>query len=98
MTGTLAQEGKPYRGYQGLETYLADVAAIWDELELLPSEFHDLDEERVLVLGRVRAKRGSTLIDSPSAWLWRIREGKVVEAEVFGDPEAAISLLRDADD
>ena len=98
MTGTIAQEGKPYRGYAWLEAYLADVAAVWDELELLPAEFHDLDDERVLVLGRVRAKRGSTLIDSPSAWVWRVRDGKVVEAEVFSDPDVAIRLLGDAAD
>lgn len=94
VTGELAQRGEPYRGAEGIEAYLADVGEIWDELELLPVEFHDLDDERVLVLGRVRARRGTTLVDSPNAWLWTIREERIVSAEVFGDPEAATALLR----
>lgn len=93
VTGALAREGEPYVGPDGLAAYIGDVSEIWDELELLPAEFHDLDDDRTLVFGRVRARRGSTLIDSPNAWVWRVREGKVVSAEVFGDPEAATALL-----
>ncbi len=93
VTGALAREGEPYVGLDGLLAYMRDVGDVWDELELLPAEFHDLGDDRTLVFGRVRARRGSTLIDSPNAWLWRVREGKVVAAEVFGDPEAATALL-----
>jgi ketosteroid isomerase-like protein len=93
VTGALARDGKPYVGVDGVAEYIGDVGEVWDELELLPAEFHELDEERTLVFGRVRARRGSTLIDTPNAWLWRVRDGKVVSAEVYGDPEAAIELF-----
>jgi ketosteroid isomerase-like protein len=94
VTGELAERGEPYRGDAGLETYLADVANVWDQLEITPVEFHDLDSERVLVLGRVLARRGTTLVDSPNAWLWTIRDERIARAEVFSDPESATALLR----
>jgi ketosteroid isomerase-like protein len=93
VTGALAHGGKPYVGVEGVAEYISDVGQVWDELELLPAEFHQLDEERTLVFGRVRARRGSTLVDSANAWLWRVREGKVLSAEVYGDPESAIALF-----
>jgi len=94
VTGELAERGEPYCGEAGLETYLTDVANVWDELELTPAEFHDLDSERTLVLGRVLARRGTTLVDSPNAWLWTIRDERITRAEVFSDPESATALLR----
>jgi ketosteroid isomerase-like protein len=97
VTGALARDGRPYSGLGGVAEYIRDVGEVWDELELLPAEFHDLDEERTLVFGRVRARRGSTLIDTPNAWLWRVRDGKVISAEVYGDPEAAIALFGEPD-
>lgn len=93
VTGALAHGGEPYRGLDGVEQYMRDVVAVWDELELVAGEFHDLDEQRTLVFGRVRARRGTTLVDSPNAWLWRVRDDRVVSAQVFGDPEAAVALL-----
>jgi ketosteroid isomerase-like protein len=93
MTGALANRDEPYRGHEGLAAYLRDVGEVWDELELTPSEFHKLEDGGILVFGRVRARRGSTLIDSSNAWLWHLREGKVASAQVFGDAGSAISLL-----
>jgi ketosteroid isomerase-like protein len=98
VTGELVERSEPYCGEAGLETYLADVANVWDELELTPAEFHDLDSERVLVLGRVLARRGTTLVDSPNAWLWTIRDERIARAEVFSDPESASALLRPTGD
>lgn len=93
VTGALAHGAEPYRGIDGVGQYMQDVTEVWDELELIPGEFHRLDAERTLVFGRVRARRGSTLVDSPNAWLWRVRGNRVLSAQVFGDPEAAVALL-----
>jgi ketosteroid isomerase-like protein len=93
VTGALAHGGEPYVGVEGVAEYISDVGKVWDELKLLPAEFHQLDKERTLVFGRVLARRGSTLIDTPNAWLWRVRDDKVLSAEVYGDPEAAIALF-----
>lgn len=97
ITGVVSGREGPYRGFEGLEAYLRDVAENWEELELIPAEFHDQEDEGVLVFGRARARRGSTIIDSPTAWLWRLRGERVTSVHVFGDAESANALLEARD-
>ena len=92
VTGLVAGREEPYRGLDGIEAYLDDVRSMWDEIELIPQRFNQLDRGRVLVFGRVRARRGSSLIDAPNAWLWMLREGRVASAQVFSDPQDAARL------
>ena len=97
VTGLIAGHSEPYRGFEGIERYLDDVRSLWDEIELIPQKFNQLDRGRVLVFGRVRARRGSSLIDAPNAWLWTLREGRIASAQVFSDPQDAAKLRREAD-
>lgn len=96
MTALLAGRREPYRGHEGVAHYIADVSRVWDELELDPVDFHELDTGGVLVFGRVRARRGSMRVDSANAWLWHLRDGKIELVEVFGDPSDAAALVRSA--
>ena len=93
MTGILAERSEPYRGHEGIAEYLDDVTKVWDELELEPVEFHQLDSGGVLVYGRVRARRGTMRVDSANAWLWRLDDEMVVAVEVFGDLGEAAAVL-----
>ncbi len=93
MTGILAERSEPYRGHAGIAEYLDDVTKVWDELELEPVEFHQLDSGGVLVYGRVRARRGTMRVDSANAWLWRLEDEMVAAVEVFGDLGEAAAVL-----
>jgi ketosteroid isomerase-like protein len=62
VTGMIAGRTEPYRGYDGIKEYLDDVSELWDEIELLPKEFHELSDTRLVVFGRVRARRASSAI------------------------------------
>jgi ketosteroid isomerase-like protein len=93
VTGMIAGRDEPYRGHQGLMEYLRDVAELWDEIELLPGDFHELSDSRLVVFGRVRARRELAVIDAPNAWLWEVAEGRIRSARVFGDPQNARELL-----
>lgn len=81
----------PYVGPGGLHEYLDDVAQIWEELVITPSELehrHGL----VLVRGRAYARsRERGIRDVPVAWIWEVRGGRFVRGEVFIDPEQAVS-------
>jgi len=88
VTGMLAGREEPYRGRAALADYLRDVAEVWDEIELLPQELVEIDEGRVLVFGRVRARRRNSRIDTPNAWMWELRRGKVVLVRVYAEPSA----------
>jgi ketosteroid isomerase-like protein len=88
VTGMLAGREEPYRGREALADYLRDVAEVWDEIELLPQELVELDGERVLVFGRVRARRRNSRIDTPNAWMWKLRGEKVIFVRVYAEPTA----------
>ena len=93
VTGMVAGRSEPYRGHDGLVEYLRDVGELWDEIELLPTDFHELSDSRLVVFGRVRARRELAVIDPPNAWLWEVGEGRIRSARVFGDPQGARELL-----
>lgn len=93
VTGVLAGRSEPYRGRREIEQYLGDLAETWDEIELTPQRFYRLAGERLLVFGRVRARRGNRLVDAPNAWLWSLGDGQICSVNVFGDLQEAWSLL-----
>jgi ketosteroid isomerase-like protein len=79
-----------YRGPEGLRTYFADVASIWEELQVIPQEYKAIGD-RVLVSGRVYARgKGGYVIDSATDWVWRVRDGKILWGAVFTDRDEAL--------
>lgn len=93
VTGMVAGRDKPYRGHEGLIEYLRDVSEMWDEIELTAADFHELSDTRLVVFGRVGARRELAVIDAPNAWMWEVGEGRIRSARVFGDPQSARELL-----
>ena len=89
----LRRHGCDEEHIKGIKEYLTDVCEMWDEIELLPTEFHELSDTRLIVFGRVRARRELAVIDAPNAWLWEVGEGRIRSARVFGDPQGARELL-----
>jgi ketosteroid isomerase-like protein len=93
VTGLMAGRREPYRGREGLEQYMRDLSATWKRIELQPQTFQPLDGGRTLVFGRVRAWHERGLLDSSNAWLWTLRDGRVVAVQVFADPSEARELI-----
>jgi ketosteroid isomerase-like protein len=91
-TGRLAGRAEPYRGHEGLRTYLADVARVWQELRSEPDEYIELDD-RVLCTGRVYAWGVGRVIDAPAGWVWRLRDGLLVEGHVYETRRAAYEAV-----
>ena len=94
VTGLLAGRDEPYRGHEGIAEYLSDTEEVWKRLELFPREFQELDEERMMVFGRVRAWHERGFLDSANAWLWTVAEDKVTAVQVFANPGDARTFLR----
>ncbi|MEA2286126.1 MAG: hypothetical protein QOJ21_2169 [Solirubrobacteraceae bacterium] len=87
-TGRIAGRDAPYVGHEGLRRYLADVARVWEELHSEPDVFIELDD-RVLCTGRVYAWGVGRAIDAPAGWVWRVRDGRLVEGQVYETRRAA---------
>ena len=91
VTAEVVGRDAPYRGAAGLRDYLADVAQVWEELQIKASEV-DVDGDSLLVRGRAYARsRELGIRDVPVAWIWAVRDGRFVRGEVFPDPEQALA-------
>jgi len=91
-TARVAGRGGPYRGHEGLRTYLADVARVWEELRSEPDEFLEVGDV-VVCTGRVYAWGVGRVIDAPAGWVWRLRDGLVVEGHVYETRRAAYEAV-----
>jgi ketosteroid isomerase-like protein len=90
-TADIANEGKPYVGHAGMLKYYDDVARVWKELEVTPTEIREVDEA-ILVIGRVYGRgEGGYIQDSPAQWVMRFRGDKVRSIRVFTNRTAAFA-------
>jgi ketosteroid isomerase-like protein len=71
---------------------MQDVTEVWEAVTLFPEEFRDLGE-RVLALGRVRARGGGIRIDNPTGWVWQMRDGRIASCRVYGSHEEALAAV-----
>lgn len=96
VTAEAVGRDAPYGGRAGLRDYLADVAQVWEELQISPSEV-EARGQTLLVLGRVYARsRELGIRDVPVAWIWQVRNGLFVRGEVFPDPEQAVERFAES--
>jgi ketosteroid isomerase-like protein len=84
-------EGKAYRGHDGLREMLADFDQDWEFVRMDADEFRDAGDQ-VVVLGRLRARGRISRVDLdvPMGFVWRLRDGKVVYARSFSEPDDAL--------
>ena len=92
VTGEHAGRTEPYRGHDGMREYFRDVAEVWEELNLTPREFRE-SGDLILVTGKVSARSRSRTVTGSTGWLWRVRDGKVIFARVYGSAADATAAL-----
>lgn len=94
-TATLLNEGRCYRGHEGMRRYLRDAAALWQELEVDPQKLREVGNH-VVALGRVRARAHDGMeLDTPAAWVWRIEAGMITWGCAYGDPDQMPRALQE---
>ena len=86
--------GKTYHGHEGLAELLRDLASDWRLFESYPEDFREVGDH-ILVLGRVRARRAADEheFDSPTAWIWEMRDGRALRLQAYSDPAKALEAL-----
>lgn len=85
--GTGARSGRtmPYRGLDGMRGYFADVAAVWEELVVLPGELR-VAGNGVIVFGTVRGRLRdeAEVLERPVIYVFKLREGLLRTGRVVG--------------
>jgi ketosteroid isomerase-like protein len=89
VTGDHAGRTEPYRGHDGIRAYFRDVAAVWDELRIVPGEYRQAGDT-ILVTGRVSARSPARIVAGSTGWIWRVADGQVTYARVY--PSAADAM------
>ncbi len=105
VAGGLAENGEvvfppslPWGGtYEGPDAFgdvLAEVVGSFAEFKAKPEMVLGADDDHVVVVANIRArsKKGERL-ESRVAWVYRLREGKIVRAEAFPDTAAIVEAL-----
>lgn len=88
-----ALEGTSYKGEDGIRAWMEEMKREWDYFETRPEEFHDLGDERVLILGTwtVRGRGSGVQLDSEEAtWLFGFKAGKIERMQTFTDRKKAL--------
>lgn len=93
-TARRVERREPYRGYAGAQQYLADVAAVWERLEVEPGDLR-VAGNGVVAFGTARGVSGGTEIEVPVIWVFKLRAGRVLSARVVATAaEAEVALAR----
>lgn len=96
-------EGFPYADqnpYIGPEAVLngvfARIGAEWEYFNLTDIQLHDMSGNMVLATLRYKAKHKTTgkVIDSQTAHLWTLRDGKITAFQQFTDTKQAAAVVR----
>jgi len=83
-------------GRDGIREYFRDVAGVWDELRLTPTEFRQVGHT-VLVTGKVSARSPARLIAGSTGWIWRVCDGKIAYGRVYPSAAEAVAALEALD-
>jgi ketosteroid isomerase-like protein len=77
LEGTARRIGRtePYMGHDGMREYFADVARLWDELEIHADDFRVIPGS-VIVMGVVDGRIGGERVRRAAMWTWRMRDGR----------------------
>ena len=82
------------RGREEIREFLEDTAASGTVLEPSTFRFEANDAGQVAVFGRLRVRGPEGIKDTPAAWIYTLKDGKVVRAEAFkstAEAEAAFN-------
>ena len=92
-----ALEGVAYTGPNAFREFWADATDAWSQLSIEVERVTDL-EERVLVIGRLRATaRGSGAgVETPVGWVVTFHSDSVTEFRTYPSREAALEAVAEA--
>src|SRR6185295_4663044 len=80
-----------YDGYEGVDRFTSDVAEVWDQFSVESVELIDADPHVVAVMQvRGRGQGSGIEVESQLAWVWTLRDGRILRVEGDFDRESAL--------
>jgi len=96
MTAQVTRAGEPYRGHDGMLSYMADVEEQWEELTVRPTQIKAAGNA-VVALGLVSGRGvAGAFEDAPTTWMFKFRGDRVAHAQIFSDTAHVLDALGEA--
>jgi len=86
--------GGTYAGPDGFRDFLTKLGDSWDQFSATPEKVLGADDNHVVVLAKTkgRTKAGAT-IEGRTIWIYQLRDGRIADAESFGDTAQVLEAL-----
>ena len=87
---------EPRFGHEGVREYMTILGEAIEDYRMVPEEFIDAGEDRVLVFSREGGRgrgSGAEVISQPTAHLWTIRNGKAVFLQSYWERADALEAV-----
>ena len=87
-----------YPGRAGITEWFSSFIEAWEEFSWTPQEFIELDDDRMIVVNRLRMRgKGSGVdVEATGAQLWTFRDGKPIRIKVFQSRSDALEAAGQA--
>lgn len=83
VPGTASAVGRdgPYRGHEGIAEYFADIARVWEHLEMHPHDVRAVAGS-IIVFGEVHGRTTAGQdVRRRVVWSWRLCDGRVISVQ-----------------
>lgn len=86
--------GGTYAGQEGFQDFLAKLRDSFEVFTSTPQKVLGADDNHVVVLAKTKARtKGGATVEGSVVWLYQLRDGKIADAESFGDTAQVLEAL-----
>ena len=91
----LGISGHRYEGHAGIEQYLDDADSAWEDWTVVVEDTREAADGRVVIVMtmRARGRESGVTVESRTAHVWTVRDGRLWRNEMFREPERALEEL-----
>ena len=86
-----------FHGVEGYKEWTRSWFDAWDEFEIQPERVEAVGDECVVAVCRQRGigRSSGIAVEQTMAYMWQIRDGKVIRFHLYPDREEAVAAARD---
>ena len=86
--------GGTYAGQDGFRDFLAKLDESFDQFSATPQKVLGADDNHVVVLAKTKGRtRAGGTVEASAVWIYQLRDGKIADAETFGDTAQLVEAL-----
>jgi uncharacterized protein len=86
--------GGTYAGPEGFRDFLAKLDESFEQFSATPEKVLGADDNHVIVLARIKGRaKGGASVEGKTIWIYQLRDGKIADAESFGDTAQVLEAL-----